>query len=131
MTNAQTRAYPGKMPEKREAGRAQRVEPCRTMADVRCHIDRIDREIVALLAEREGYVRQAARIKPGREDIVDRSRIEEVIGKVRGYAQEQGLEPDLVDAVYRLMIDRFIALETAEFDRLRDASGDGVDPYPG
>lgn len=96
---------------------------CQTMTDVRRQIDRIDREIVALLAERAGYVRQAARIKPGREDIVDRTRIEEVIGKVRGYAQEQGLEPELVDAVYRLMIDRFIAQEAAEFDRLRGAPG--------
>lgn len=97
------------------------VEHCRTMADVRRHIDRIDRHIVALLAERAGYVRQAARIKPGREDIVDQARIEDVVSKVRGYAQQHGLAPDLVDAVYRLMIDRFIAQEAAEFERLHGA----------
>ena len=102
------------------------VAHCRTMADVRRHIDRIDRHVVALLAERAGYVRQAARIKPGREDIVDPSRIEDVIGKVRGYAQQHGLEPDLVDAVYRLMIDRFIVQEAAEFERLRDAPGESA-----
>jgi len=102
------------------------VADCQTMADVRHHIDRIDRRVVALLAERAGYVRQAARIKPGREDIVDHSRIEDVIGKVRDYAQQHGLEPDLVDAVYRLMIDRFIVQEAAEFERLRDAPGESA-----
>ena len=102
------------------------VAHCRTMADVRRHIDRIDRDVVALLAERAGYVRQAARIKPGREDIVDPSRIEDVIGKVRRTAQQYGLEPDLVDAVYRLVIDRFIAQEAAEFERLHGVSGDNT-----
>ena len=92
---------------------------CRTMADVRGHIDRIDRDIVALLAERAGYVHQAARIKPAREDIVDLARIEDVIGKVRRYAQEHDLEASLVEDVYRLMIDRFIAQEAAAFERLR------------
>jgi len=99
---------------------------CRTMADVREHIDRIDRRIVALLAERAGYVRQAARIKPAREDIVDHSRIEDVVEKVRRYAREHGLEADLVDAVYRLMIDRFIAQEAVEFERLREAPDAGT-----
>jgi isochorismate pyruvate lyase len=103
-----------------------KVAHCRTMADVRHHIDRIDRQIVALLAERAVYVRQAARIKPQREDIVDQSRIEDVLKKVRHYAQVHGLEADLVDAVYRLMIDQFIAQEAAEFERLHEASGEGV-----
>lgn len=115
MTEALTHVPPG-----------DSIEHCRTMADVRHHIDRIDRHIVALLAERAGYVREAARIKPGREDIVDPPRIEDVLGKVRRCAEEHGLEPDLVDAVYRLMIDRFIAHEAAEFDRLRPVPGDGA-----
>ena len=96
--------------------------PNRTMAEVRAEIDRLDREIVALLAERGGYVRRAAHIKGRRADIVDPERIEDVIAKVRGRAQDLGLAPELVEAVYRLMIQRFIELETAEFERLNDAS---------
>lgn len=88
------------------------------MVEVRAQIDRIDRQVVALLAERFGYVRQAARIKPDRGQIADPSRIEDVIARVRGLAAEHGAPPDLVEAVYRLMIDRFIALEAKEFERL-------------
>ena len=40
------------------------ISYCTTMAEVRRHIDHIDLEIVALLAERWGYVSQASRIKP-------------------------------------------------------------------
>ncbi len=95
---------------------------CRTMAEVRAEIDRLDRELVALLAARAGYVKQAAHIKGRRADIVDPERIEDVIAKVRGRAQDLGLSPELVEAVYRLMIQRFIELETPEFERLNDAS---------
>lgn len=96
---------------------------CRTMDEVRQSIDRVDRAIVALLAERAGYVRQAGRIKTRREEIVDPARIEEVVAKVRAHAKERGLAPDLADSAYRLMIGRFIELEAEEFDRLRGRSG--------
>jgi isochorismate pyruvate lyase len=91
---------------------------------VRAAIDRIDREIVALLAERGAFVRHAARVKAQRSDIVDHPRIEDVVAKVRRAAEAEGVDPGLVEAVYRLMIDRFIAHETAQFDRLREGAGE-------
>ena len=96
-------------------------EPGRAMAEVRALIDRVDREIVVLLAERAGYVRRAAHAKGRRVEIVDPERIEDVIAKVRGRARDLGLSPELVEPVYRLMIERFIELEKAEFDRLHGA----------
>ena len=105
-------------PEPDGAGAA---ESGRAMAEVRAEIDRIDREIVALLAERAGYVRRAAHIKGRRAEIVDSERIEDVIAKTRGRARDLGLSPELVEPVYRLMIERFIELEKAEFDRLHGA----------
>lgn len=97
---------------------------CRSMDEVRAAIDRIDRQIVALLAERGAFVRQAARVKARRSDIIDHARIEEVVAKVRRAAEAEGVDPGLVEAVYRLMIDRFIALEAAQFDRLREGAAD-------
>jgi isochorismate pyruvate lyase len=99
---------------------------CRSMAEVRENIDAIDLRIIDLLAERAGFVRQAARIKGSRTAVVDPPRIEEVVAKVRAAARDRGLPPDLAEAAYRLMIDRFIALEAEEFDRLSGApAGDG------
>ncbi len=93
---------------------------CRDLDEVRAHIDRLDAEIVALMAERSGYVGEAARFKPSREGVVDRARIEDIITSMRSRAQEMGLEPDIAEAVFRRMIDAFIKFEKDEFDRLHE-----------
>ena len=55
---------------------------CNTMPEVRNEIDRIDRELVKLLAERQGYIEQAGAIKGERSAVRDDARIEEVVQKV-------------------------------------------------
>lgn len=90
------------------------------MAEVRAQIDQLDEQIVDLLSERAGYVRQAARIKARREEIVDPPRIEDVVAKVRARGARGGLPAELVEPLYRQLIERFIALETQEHERLHD-----------
>lgn len=93
------------------------IKPCHSMEDVRTEVDRIDRELITLLAERQGYVEQAGHIKAERTAVRDDSRIEDVISKVRQTATEVGLDPSLAENVWREMIERFIALEFDVFDR--------------
>ena len=81
------------------------------MEDVRREIDGLDREIVRLLAKRQGYVHRAADFKPTLADVVVPSRIEEIVAKVRDLAATNGADPDLIEAIYRDMISRFIAFE--------------------
>ncbi|MFQ5785319.1 MAG: chorismate mutase [Alphaproteobacteria bacterium] len=100
------------------------MKHCTTMAEVREQIDDIDRRIVALLAERSGYVSQAARIKATRAEIVDHARIEEVVAKARAAAGTAGLDADLAERIFRPMVDAFIAFETDEYERRQTASGD-------
>ena len=96
------------------------IEHCETMADVRRHIDRLDARIVALLAERSGYVAQAARIKGSADQVYDQARIDFILGRVQAMAREQGTPEEVVEATYRAMIDAFIAFEGREFARLRE-----------
>ena len=93
------------------------VTPCDSLADVRANIDRLDRAIVALLAERAGYVTQAAGFKQTRGAVVDVPRIEEIVTKVRALAAQHATDPDLVERIYRAMIDAFIAYESGVWDR--------------
>ena len=87
--------------------------------EVRESIDSVDREIVRLLAEREGHVRRAARFKETRGDVEAPKRVEEVIRRVRMLAGEHGAAPGVVEEVYRTMISSFIALEMDEQEERR------------
>ncbi len=92
---------------------------CHSINDVRDNIDRIDSTLVALLAERGGYVGEAARLKRRKADVVDAARIADVIAKVRRQAESHGFDADVIEAIYRSMIDHFIAFEEREFDRIK------------
>lgn len=92
---------------------------CNSIAEVRDNIDRLDVTLVALLAERGGYVREAARLKQRKTDVVDAARIADVISKVRRQAESHGFDADVIEAIYRSMIDHFIAFEEREFAKLK------------
>jgi crotonobetainyl-CoA:carnitine CoA-transferase CaiB-like acyl-CoA transferase len=85
--------------------------------EVRGSIDAVDEEIVRLLAEREVYVRRAARFKKTRDDVEAPKRVEEVIRKVRELAEKRGASPEVVEETYRAMISRFVDLELDEHAR--------------
>ena len=98
-------------------GRLEHEERPESLNEVRKNIDMVDREIVRLLAEREGYVRQAARFKKTRADVEAKERAEEVVGKVRALAEGHEARPEVIEEVYRAMISRFISLEMDEHAR--------------
>jgi isochorismate pyruvate lyase len=85
---------------------------CATMTDLRAEIDRLDSALVALFAERAGYIDRAAEIKsgvglPARID----ARVEEVVANVRRHAVARGLPPDQIETLWRNVIDWSIARE--------------------
>lgn len=91
---------------------------CNSIEEVREQIDRLDRQIVALLAERGGYVAQAARFKNDSDAVKAPQRVEQVIAKVRSLAVDLDASPEVTEQVYRAMISAFIQQELAEHARL-------------
>lgn len=88
---------------------------CQSLEQVRENIDRLDRQIVPLLAERAGYVEQAAGFKETKAKVVDTDRIEAIVRKIRHLAVEEGTSPDLIEHIYRAMIDAYIIHESQEW----------------
>lgn len=86
-------------------------EDCESLAQVREQIDRLDRDIVALLAERGRYVLAAAPFKRSADEVRAPQRVEQVVAKVRALAAEHGGLPDVVERVYRELIDAFTDAE--------------------
>lgn len=97
---------------------------CKDMAEVRQRVDALDDILVPLLVERGGYMTQAARIKASQEQVRDEDRIEFIIARVRERAQLEGGQADVIEAIYRSMMEAYIAYEHVEFDRLRAHQND-------
>jgi len=92
---------------------------CETMADVRFEVDRLDRALVKLIAERQSYMDAAARIKGNRDAVRDPARIEDVVSKVLAEAERHGLSPAIAEPVWRTMIEQCIRHEFDVWDELR------------
>ncbi|MDE5556634.1 MAG: chorismate mutase [Ruminococcus sp.] len=90
---------------------------CNSLEEVRENIDRIDNEIIRLIAERGTYVIQASQFKKDEDSVKDTSRVEKVIAKVREKAEEYGADSDMIEALYREMISRFVNMEMSEFQK--------------
>jgi len=98
--------------------RRHTAETAASLSDVRDEVDRIDRLLVAVLAERQSFMDAAARIKGERGAVHDRARIEDVVVKVKAECAKRGLSPAIAEPVWRTLIDRCIAYEFETYDAL-------------
>lgn len=90
---------------------------CNTLDEVRENIDRIDDQIIKLIAKRGTYVVQASAFKKNEDGVKAPNRVDAVIAKVRTKATEYGANPDMIERLYREMIHSFINIEMAEFHK--------------
>lgn len=92
-------------------------EKCRDMQDIRTEIDAIDHEIIALLGQRMGYVQAAAAFKTSATTVRAEERVKSMLAVRRQWAKEEQLPPDLVEQVYRTLVDGFIQHEMTQWER--------------
>lgn len=97
-----------------EDGKAYWGEPsvdggkcCKSLAAVRENIDRIDRDLVRLMAERQKYVAEAGRFKANPAAVSAPARVEQVIDTVKALAREEGLAESVAEKTFRAMIAGF------------------------
>ena len=93
-------------------------EECSSIEDVRAAIDTIDDEVVRLLGLRAKYVKAITRFKKTKEDVQAPARQALVISQRRAWAAEAGLDPDVVEKIYRTLIDHFVAEELRDLHLL-------------
>ena len=105
-----------------------KVKHCESMAEVRDGVNALDDLLVPLLVERGGYMTQAARVKNDESLVRDEARIQAVIDRVRPQAEAQGGDPDLMERLYRAMMECYIAYEHDELARMR---AEGLRPRQG
>ena len=89
----------------------RKAQDCAEMEQVRAEIDRIDAALVDLIGERFTYVDRAWQLKQSPAEARVPWRIQQVIDRVRTRAAEQGIPPELAEALWRQMIGWFIQYE--------------------
>ncbi len=87
-------------------------QDCKTMQDLRVQIDKLDRQLIEMLVTRAKYIDRASQLKPG-EGLPARipDRVEEVVQRVRTSSDQLGMDPDLAEKLWRILIDWSIARE--------------------
>ena len=85
---------------------------CNSMDELRRQIDKLDVKIIELLAKRSEFIDRATELKksngmPARIP----ERIESVVSNVRNAAEEIDLDADLVEKIWRVLIDWSIQRE--------------------
>lgn len=99
------------------------AKDCTDMSQVREEIDRLDKELVDLMAQRFAYVDRAWQLKANPGDAYVPWRIQQVIDKVKAHAEEKGLPPELTEALWRQMIGWFVQYEEEKLRRQLEGNG--------
>jgi len=92
-------------------GPAKKTEACENIQDIRNAIDEIDREIIQLYAQRDAYVREIVKFKSSDEGIIAMERQAKVLQQRKAWAAEMGLDPELFEKLFGLLIEKNIQIQ--------------------
>jgi isochorismate pyruvate lyase len=77
---------------------------CKSVEEIRECLDELDLQIIELLAERQGYINEIVKFKIDEEDIIANVRQQEVINLRRKWAEINKMDPDLIEDLYKTLI---------------------------
>ena len=81
---------------------------CTSIVEIREGIDLIDKQLIELIGKRFQYVKEIVKFKSNKEDVEAKPRYEEVLRVRKQWATEQNLNPDVIETIYKTMIQYFI-----------------------
>jgi len=91
--------YPIAASSDMSSGHLAEVHPL-DLPGLRKEIDGIDADLIRLLTKRQQLVEQVAAFK-SKDTVVDSNREEEVLHRVKSMACRSGIDPDIVEGIYR------------------------------
>ena len=95
-------------------------EQCENINDIRAEIDRRDRQIITLLGERLQYVRAASQFKTSEASVRAVERVRNLLEQSRMWACEEGLDPEVVEKMYRDLLNFFIEEELNDWKATKE-----------
>jgi len=98
------------------------AKDCKNIGEIRAVIDEIDHQIIASFGKRMEYVKEIVKFKSDTDGIVARDRQLEVFKKRREWAEESGLNPDLFEEMYKILINWNVQKELEIFRNTEKAN---------
>lgn len=95
-----------------------------SISEVREKIDIIDSQLVKLIAKRSECVKAAASFKKDTQDVKAPNRVQQVIDKVTAIAAQYDLSPEIIQPIYRTMINTFIEFEIKQHRQINQSQHD-------
>lgn len=92
-------------------------DDCASLQEIRAEIDRIDREVIAAFGQRFAYVKAAARFKTSEDTVKASDRFAAMLQQRREWAEEEGLNPDVIERLYRDLVTHFIEEELKQWQQ--------------
>ena len=96
------------------------IKNCDSLDEVRTEIDKVDEDILHLIAKRKEYVKQAAKFKHSINKVKAEDRVAHVVDHVRHLALTLGVSPNMVTDIYTQMIEEMVESEIAEFQNAKN-----------
>ena len=94
-------------------------EQCENMMDIRTEIDRLDRQVLALLGQRFAYVKAASKFKTSETTVRAPERLQAMLQQRRAWAEEEGLNADAIEKMYQGLVNHFIDEEMKHWNQSR------------
>lgn len=86
-------------------------DECENIAEIRTEIDRLDHQVIALLGQRFTYVKAASKFKTSEASVRASERFQAMLQQRRVWAEAEGLNPDVIEKLYRDLVNHFIEEE--------------------
>jgi isochorismate pyruvate lyase len=96
------------------------IKKCKTLDEARIEIDKVDNDIVELIALRNEYIKQIAHFKNSVEEVKSEERMADVVSRARAKAIELNLSPNLINDIFVRLIDEMVESEIAEFKNAKN-----------
>jgi isochorismate pyruvate lyase len=83
-------------------------EACSNLQEIRAEIDQLDQQIITALGERFAYVKAASKFKTSETSVKAPERLQSMLQQRRLWAEEAGLNPDVIEKLYQDLVNHFI-----------------------
>ncbi|WP_414621219.1 isochorismate lyase [Calothrix sp. CCY 0018] len=86
-------------------------DDCKNMSDIRAEIDKLDRQLIELIGKRFAYVKAASKFKTSETSVKAPERFQAMLKQRRVWAEEEGLNGNAIEKMYRDLVNHFIEEE--------------------